>query len=144
MASPEPPPVQVKKRRNKHKNLSTSASKEPAKPEQEPPQERPKVEVASEKPADTLAIQKEEATKIALPFADTPIQPRNKEMRANLGNKERRASSPIDSEKFNGRIIMDNCRAIIDAPLVMPHDDVEPTEFHKHLESGLPEPWRMR
>jgi len=26
----------------------------------------------------------------------------------------------------------------------MPHDDVEPKEFYKHIESGLPEPRRMR
>ena len=147
----EPAPVQVKKRRTKHKNPSTPASEAPAKPEQEPPQERSEVEAASEKPADALAIQNEEATKIALPFADTPIQRRNKEMRANsgqrrssLGNRGRRASSLIDSGKSNGRIMIDICRAITDAPLAMPHDDVEPTEFYKHIESGLPEPRRMR
>ena len=52
-----------------------------------------------------------DATKIALPFADTPIIRRNKEMRkgasngsrrSSLGNRGRRASSLIDSGKSNG------------------------------------------
>ena len=52
-----------------------------------------------------------DATKIALPFADTPIIRRNKEMRkgasdgsrrSSLGNRGRRASSLIDSGRSNG------------------------------------------
>ena len=50
-----------------------------------------------------------DATKIALPFADTPIIRRNKEMRktnatrrSSLGMRGRRASSLIDSGKSNG------------------------------------------
>ena len=31
-----------------------------------------------------------------------------------------------------------------DALVAMPHHDVEPTEFYKHIESALPEPRRMR
>ena len=54
-----------------------------------------------------------DATKIALPFADTPIIRRNKEMRkgvqtgsrrSSLGNRGRRASSLIESGKSNGMI----------------------------------------
>lgn len=36
------------------------------------------------------------------------------------------------------------CKAATDEALAMPHDDVEPKEFYKHIESGLPEPRRMR
>jgi kinetochore protein Mis13/DSN1 len=50
-----------------------------------------------------------DVTKIALPFADTPIIRRNKEMRktngrrrSSLGNRGRRASSLIDTGKSNG------------------------------------------
>ena len=50
-----------------------------------------------------------DATKIALPFADTPIIRRNKEMRktnatrrSSLGMRGRRASSLIDTGKSNG------------------------------------------
>ena len=56
-----------------------------------------------------------DATKIALPFADTPIIRRNQEMRkgiasghgkrrSSLGMRGRRASSLIDTGKSNGRI----------------------------------------
>ncbi len=38
----------------------------------------------------------------------------------------------------------ENCKAATDEALAMPHDDVEPKEFYKHIESGLPEPRRMR
>ena len=97
----EPPPVQVKKRRAKQKDPSTPA------PESQPtPDERP---LQQEAPHESSGIQNEEATKVALPFADTPIIRRNKEMRANsgqrrssLGNRGRRASSLIDSGKSNG------------------------------------------
>ncbi|MCJ1391905.1 hypothetical protein MMC18_004772 [Xylographa bjoerkii] len=78
-----------------------------------------------------------DVTKIALPFADTPIIRRNKEMRkgagdgtrrSSLGMRGRRASSLIDGGKSNA----------------LPHDEVESSEFYKHVESGLPEPRRMR
>lgn len=50
-----------------------------------------------------------DATKIALPFADTPIIRRNKEMRDNrrssLGMRGRRASSLIDGGKSNGNFV---------------------------------------
>lgn len=51
-----------------------------------------------------------DATKIALPFADTPVIRRNKEMRktnnarrSSLGLRGRRASSLIDTGKSNGK-----------------------------------------
>ncbi|MCJ1381849.1 hypothetical protein MMC17_004961 [Xylographa soralifera] len=78
-----------------------------------------------------------DVTKIALPFADTPIIRRNKEMRkgagdgnrrSSLGMRGRRASSLIDGGKSNA----------------LPHSEVESSEFYKHVESGLPEPRRMR
>lgn len=54
-----------------------------------------------------------DATKIALPFADTPIIRRNKEMRktnairrSSLGMRGRRASSLIDTGKSNGSVII--------------------------------------
>lgn len=103
----------MKKRRVKEKDPSTPAPAPEAQaaPEQGPAQGLPEDESAPAKPAaDESGIQNEEATKIALPFADTPIQRRNKEMRANsgqrrssLGNRGRRASSLIDSGKSNGR-----------------------------------------
>ncbi len=117
----EPPQVQVKKRRVKEKDSSTPAPAPEAQaaPEQGPAQGLPEDESAPAKPAaDESGIQNEEATKIALPFADTPIQRRNKEMRANsgqrrssLGNRGRRASSLIDSGKSNGRCTSRNVQS---------------------------------
>lgn len=76
------------------------------------------------------------STKIALPFADTPIIRRNQEMRrgtqgsrrSSLGNRGRRASSLIDGGRSSA----------------LPHEHVESDEFFKHIESGLPEPRRMK
>ncbi|KAI9669504.1 MAG: hypothetical protein M1829_005093 [Trizodia sp. TS-e1964] len=75
--------------------------------------------------------------KIALPFSDTPIIKRNKELRkkgtqsgrrSSLGLRGRRASSLIDSGSS-----------------AIPHRDVQSSEFYKLISSdGLPEPRRMR
>ncbi|KAK2745328.1 hypothetical protein FQN55_006233 [Onygenales sp. PD_40] len=77
--------------------------------------------------------------KIALPFADTPVIRRNKEMRkeksqkgqrrSSLGLRGRRASSLIESGASNA----------------LPHDQVDTAQFYKHIEGdGLSEPRRMR
>lgn len=77
-----------------------------------------------------------ESAKIALPMSDTPIINRNKEMRkkgngtrrSSLGSRGRRASSLIESGQT-----------------AIPHREVSPSEFYKHIESeGLPEPRRMK
>ncbi len=79
------------------------------------------------------------AQQIALPFSDTPIIARNREMRKNhrasgggrrssLGMRGRRASSLIE----NGHS-------------AIPHREVDPAEFYKHIAAdGLSEPRRMR
>jgi kinetochore protein Mis13/DSN1 len=77
-----------------------------------------------------------ESTKIALPFTDTPVINRNKELRrkgtggrrSSLGMRGRRASSLID----NGHN-------------AIPHHQVETSQFYKHIEAeGLSEPRRMK
>lgn len=77
-----------------------------------------------------------ESTKIALPFSDTPVINRNKELRkkgtggrrSSLGLRGRRASSLIDSGHS-----------------ATPHHQVETSQFYKHIESeGLSEPRRMK
>ncbi|KAL1980188.1 hypothetical protein VTN96DRAFT_4486 [Rasamsonia emersonii] len=78
-------------------------------------------------------------SKIALPFADTPVIRRNKEMReeragkgqrrSSLGMRGRRASSLIDSGASNA----------------VPHKEVDTSDFYKHIASeGLSEPRRMK
>ncbi|KIV78407.1 hypothetical protein PV11_10129 [Exophiala sideris] len=94
-----------------------------------------------EDPKETEPTQHEDrsATKIALPFADTPVIKRNKAMRegksgkgerrSSLGTRGRRASSLIESGSSNA----------------LPHIEVEIPDFYKHIESeGLPEPRRMK
>ncbi|KAI1327273.1 hypothetical protein F5Y16DRAFT_372523 [Xylariaceae sp. FL0255] len=73
--------------------------------------------------------------KIALPFSDTPVINRNKEMRKKTGNRRsslgmrgRRASSLIES-----------------GHTAIPHREVDAADFYKHIEAeGLTEPRRMK
>jgi kinetochore protein Mis13/DSN1 len=92
-------------------------------------------------PADEQAEsgQNHEATKIALPFADTPVIKRNKEMReGKKGKGERRSSLSLRGRRASSLIETGNSNAL-------PHSEVEIADFYKHIESdGLPEPRRMR
>lgn len=100
----DPPPIHVKKKRVKEDKTSkrrTDESVQPIPPTFLQDRELPKATEHHEVSWD--------ATKIALPFADTPIIRRNKEMRDNrrssLGMRGRRASSLIDSGKSNGDFV---------------------------------------
>ncbi|VUC27674.1 unnamed protein product [Clonostachys rosea] len=75
-----------------------------------------------------------QSAQIALPMSDTPIINRNKEMRkkgsnrrSSLGSRGRRASSLIESGQT-----------------AIPHREVNPAEFYKHIEEGLTETRRMK
>ncbi|KAH7384319.1 Mis12-Mtw1 protein family-domain-containing protein [Phaeosphaeria sp. MPI-PUGE-AT-0046c] len=77
------------------------------------------------------------AQRIMLPFADTPVITRNKEMRkgskeghrrSSTGLRGRRASSLIDSGMSNA----------------LPHSEVAVRDFYKYVEQSLPEPRRMK
>ncbi|KAF1846901.1 kinetochore protein Mis13 [Cucurbitaria berberidis CBS 394.84] len=77
------------------------------------------------------------AQRIMLPFADTPVITRNKEMRkgskdghrrSSTGLRGRRASSLIDSGMSNA----------------LPHTEIEARDFYKYIEQSLPEPRRMK
>ena len=104
---PEPQPLQVKKRRQKESKITETRETEA----------EPSIDALNSKGCkapkapDHVEISFD-ATKIALPFADTPIIRRNKEMRkgvengyrrSSLGNRGRRASSLIDGGKSNGK-----------------------------------------
>lgn len=102
----DPPPIQVKKRRTKETKTEEPKTSEAEQPIIASAQQGPK----SPKPTEHHEISWD-ATKISLPFADTPIIRRNKEMRKGAGNGDRRsslgmrgrrASSLIDSGKSNG------------------------------------------
>lgn len=91
---------------------------------------------ASEEPSKSLISTNQQSTMIALPFSDTPVINRNKELRkkgagvrrSSLGMRGRRASSLID----NGHS-------------AIPHREVNTKDFYKHIEAdGLSEPRRMK
>lgn len=102
----DPPPIQVKKRRTKETKTEEPKTSEAEQPITDSAQQGTKSPKATEHHEISW-----DATKIALPFADTPIIRRNKEMRKGAGNGDRRsslgmrgrrASSLIDSGKSNG------------------------------------------
>ncbi|KAF1971036.1 hypothetical protein BU23DRAFT_537229 [Bimuria novae-zelandiae CBS 107.79] len=107
-------------------------------PEPQPTQKEAPTPVQTPK-SDALHVPKKRdgATKIMLPFADTPVINRNKEMRkaskdghrrSSTGLRGRRASSLIDSGMSNA----------------LPHSEVEVRDFYKYIEQSLPEPRRMK
>ncbi|TVY25285.1 Kinetochore protein [Lachnellula hyalina] len=91
---------------------------------------------AADEPDNMDKSMESKSTVISLPFSDTPVINRNKEMRkkntgsrrSSLGLRGRRASSLID----NGHS-------------AIPHREVNSAEFYKHIEAdGLSEPRRMK
>ncbi|MCJ1286427.1 hypothetical protein MMC26_005772 [Xylographa opegraphella] len=136
----EPPPLEVKKKRPKQREVEKPKIHDEADTRTAPVENShsDKLDtVGSSEPPLRHPDRSKDVTKIALPFADTPIIRRNKEMRkgagdgnrrSSLGMRGRRASSLIDGGKSNA----------------LPHSEVESSEFYKHVESGLPEPRRMR
>ncbi len=77
------------------------------------------------------------STIISLPFSDTPIINRNKELRKKAGNGARRSSLGLRGRRASS--LIDNGHSAI------PHREVETSEFYKHIESeGLSEPRRMK
>ncbi|KAH7038947.1 Mis12-Mtw1 protein family-domain-containing protein [Macrophomina phaseolina] len=73
-----------------------------------------------------------EGTKIALPFADTPIIKRNKEMRKGGGGGHRRSSTGLRGRRAS---------SLIDSGT---SNEVPTEDFYKHIEQNLPEPRRMK
>ncbi|MCJ1446389.1 MAG: hypothetical protein MMC23_006894 [Stictis urceolatum] len=146
-----PSEIEVPKRRPKEPSVAKSKKlKEPQmQPDVDDEDRMDLVGGTSRTPVQNLEIPTE-TTKIALPFADTPIIRRNKEMRkgerrSSLGMRGRRASSLIDSGTSNGqtrRLDLNVKSMLIVAAL--PHSEVESAEFFKHIEANLPEPRRMR
>jgi kinetochore protein Mis13/DSN1 len=117
--------------------------------------------------------EEDKTTKIALPFADTPIINRNKEMRkasadnnrrSSSGMRGRRASSLIDEGRGNGEFAQNRqstqsavLRCTTGSPgacgietwadesvIALPHPEVPTAEFYKHISADLTEPRRMR
>ncbi|OJD15134.1 hypothetical protein AJ78_04591 [Emergomyces pasteurianus Ep9510] len=120
----DPAPISVSKKRGASKSKDS----------QKEPQREEEVEGQA-----TTPLADSNTQKIALPFADTPVIRKNKEMRmeknqkgqrrSSLGRRGRRASFLIESGVSNA----------------LPHDQVDTAHFYKHIEcEGLSEPKRMR
>ncbi|KEF62195.1 uncharacterized protein A1O9_00167 [Exophiala aquamarina CBS 119918] len=105
------------------------------------PNPQPPLESQSQSETETAPTQEADhsATKIALPFADTPVIKRNKAMREGKSGKgERRSSLGLRGRRASSLIETGNSNAL-------PHNEVESPDFYKHIESeGLLEPRRMR
>jgi kinetochore protein Mis13/DSN1 len=84
----------------------------------------------------STADQGKHSTVISLPFSDTPIINRNKELRKK-GNGARRSSLGLRGRRASS--LIENGHSAI------PHREVETSEFYKHIEAaGLSEPRRMK
>ncbi|KAI8957766.1 Mis12-Mtw1 protein family-domain-containing protein [Daldinia sp. FL1419] len=142
---PPPPPPPQRATRKRGRPSVDKTEKEPAKvtngaskKQKERTEEEIQEEAVQSTPVDEDKGRGREnasdSKKIALPFSDTPIMNRNKEMRrktgarrSSLGMRGRRASSLI--ENGNNAI---------------PHRAVDSAEFYKHIEAELMEPRRMK
>ena len=74
--------------------------------------------------------------KIAIPFSDTPVINRNKEMRRKGGTSGRRSSLGMRGRRASS--------LISNGQSALPHREVDPSEFYKHISDGLLEYQRMK
>ncbi|KAH7113871.1 kinetochore protein-like protein Mis13 [Dendryphion nanum] len=77
------------------------------------------------------------ATKIMLPFADTPVITRNKEMRKASKDGQRRSSAGLRGRRASSLIESGLSNAL-------PHSEIEVREFYKYIEQSVMEPRRMK
>jgi kinetochore protein Mis13/DSN1 len=91
---------------------------------------------AHEEPNRSTIPATQHSTVISLPFSDTPIINRNKELRKKGGTGQRRSSLGMRGRRASS--LIDNGHSAI------PHREVETSEFYKHIEEALPEPRRMK
>jgi len=122
--------------------------------------ERKRVDVGVQTPIhNELQVAKKRdpnAQRIMLPFADTPVITRNKEMRkgskdghrrSSTGLRGRRASSLIDTGMSNGACGTTRSNVVrnwLTSFPALPHSEVQVRDFYKYIEQSLPEPRRMK
>ncbi|KAL8650828.1 MAG: hypothetical protein Q9210_003597 [Variospora velana] len=145
-------PLEVKKKRKPKDDRPQETRK--SKKQDQATSTQPQGTAAPEPPRTQPVDKPLDPIKVSLPFADTPIIRRNKEMRkgaengsrrSSLGMRGRRASSLIDSGKSDGKEVpVPYICNMTDDILALPHDEVDSFEFYKHIESSLTEPRRMK
>ncbi|CAK3885587.1 Kinetochore mis13 [Lecanosticta acicola] len=82
-------------------------------------------------------VEEEKIMMISLPFADTPIIKRNKEMRKTSAEGSRRSSAGMRGKRASSLIDEGRGQAL-------PHEEVPASEFFKHISADLTENRRMR
>ncbi|THX25966.1 hypothetical protein D6D10_09816 [Aureobasidium pullulans] len=126
---------------SKPASKSQSQQTNPATPPPAPEIEENVAPAADRSPAvdqGELTIHKKRGpAKIPLPFGETPVLRRNKEMRKLSAEKSRRSSSGMRGRRASSLIEAGSSRAV-------PHNQVETNEFYKHISQTLVEPKRMR
>ncbi|PSN66396.1 hypothetical protein BS50DRAFT_622076 [Corynespora cassiicola Philippines] len=161
--APKAPPVKQKVTKKTAPAETTTKKKKQITPVPEPqPEKKERTKtIGTQTPRQSV----KKPTKIMLPFADTPVINRNKEMRkgkkdgnrrSSTGLRGRRASSLIESGMSNGESGRD-CdfseeRRTRGGPRdpgadhdpALPHSEVEIHDFYKYIEQSLPEPRRMK
>ncbi|KAK0786653.1 hypothetical protein LTR02_011553 [Friedmanniomyces endolithicus] len=126
-ADPAPSPLKPSHAKS-HANTERSPSPEKA---------RPITIEKKRKRGVTGAEEAEKIMRITLPFQDTPVIRRNKEMRKGGDNGHRRSSSGMRGRRASS--MMDEGRGN-----ALPHSEVPTAEFYKHISADLTEPRRMR
>ncbi|KAF2432479.1 hypothetical protein EJ08DRAFT_609293 [Tothia fuscella] len=144
------PAVEEETGQKRRRSKRLSAENEPKAASQPEPKPKRKRKSDEPKPAQveressprsgggSLSVaKKHDGTKIALPFADTPVIKRNKEMREKSKSKHRRSSTGLRGRRASSLIDSGTSNAV-------PHADVDSRDFYKHIEQSLPEPRRMK
>ncbi|OAP62303.1 hypothetical protein AYL99_04506 [Fonsecaea erecta] len=137
VASPAKKSVRKEEAKRREHPAEAPRKTSPEKKVDEPPPAKPKDN--SNEEASSINQQDHASTKIALPFADTPVIKRNKAMReSKAGKGERRSSLGMRGRRASSLIESGNSSAL-------PHPELDVSDYYKHIESeGLPEPRRMK
>ncbi|EME50018.1 hypothetical protein DOTSEDRAFT_68768 [Dothistroma septosporum NZE10] len=101
------------------------------------PEKAAPLTVAKKRKHGANGVEEERIMTISLPFADTPVIRRNKEMRKNSAESHRRSSAGMRGKRASSLIDEGRGHAL-------PHAEVPSSEFFKHISADLTEPRRMR
>ncbi|KAF2011548.1 hypothetical protein BU24DRAFT_376797 [Aaosphaeria arxii CBS 175.79] len=131
------PPVEKEREREKAKSKKQTTPAPETAVEDRSARAQPIVKTPNQNELHVAKKRDGAATKIMLPFADTPVITRNKEMRKASKDGHRRSSSGLRGRRAS---------SLIDSGLsnALPHSEVEVREFYKYIEQSLPEPRRMK
>ncbi|GAB7365619.1 hypothetical protein MBLNU230_g6687t1 [Neophaeotheca triangularis] len=92
------------------------------------------------------AVEEQRTARIALPFADTPVIKRNKEMRKASADMAAKSASAGGSRRTSSGMRGKRASSLMEEGKgsALPHPEVPTSEFYKHISADLTEPRRMR